>query len=69
MYRPGIRYAKAGIALIDIRPQQFWQHDMFAKDPSHSEKTMKIMDDINKRYGRETLVLGRHVGDKKFSMK
>ena len=69
IFRKNISYAKAGIALIDIRPKQFWQCDLLTQDAPDSEKMMKILDTVNARYGKGTLTLGREARAQKFKMK
>ena len=60
LYRPGYRYAKAGVMLLDLRPEDRCQHEL-ALEPepqsSEREKLMRALDAINLRYGRGTLQL------------
>jgi DNA polymerase V len=57
LYRPGFRYAKCGVVLMDIcRPAELPVADLFAsRDPDKSRALMGALDAINARYGRETL--------------
>ena len=60
LYRPGFRYAKAGVALLALSPAGERQGDLFG-DPGRrdrGERLMAVMDRINRSYGRGTLVLG-----------
>lgn len=69
LYQDGVRYGKAGIALIDIRPKQFWQYDLLNQDKPSTQEMMNIVDKVNARYGRGTLVLARAAREQKFKMK
>ena len=57
LYRPGFRYAKAGVVLFDIyRPEELPIADLFAsRDPDKSRALMAALDAINARFGRETV--------------
>lgn len=60
LWRPGYRYAKAGIVLIDLVPAKKVPETLFPSiDPERSARLMGAMDKINERYGRRTLVPGR----------
>ena len=69
LYQDGVQYGKAGIALIDIRPKQFWQYDLLHQDMPSAQEMMSILDKVNTRYGRGTLSLARASGDQAFKMK
>ena len=57
IWRPGFRYAKAGVLLLDLyRPDQLPAADLFAsRDPERSHALMTALDAINRRFGRETV--------------
>jgi len=58
LYRPGIRYKKCGIGLLDLRSRQYEQQDFF--NPQQSDKSrrlMEVMDQINGRYGKHQIKL------------
>jgi DNA polymerase V len=58
IYRPGIRYKKCGIGLLDLRTRKYEQLDFYA--PRQSEKSRHLMhtvDRINERFGRYTVQL------------
>jgi len=69
LYRPGCTYAKAGVALHDIRPQQLAQRDLLAPQPEISERLMKAMDGVNQRFGSGAINLARQGGEGSFAMK
>jgi DNA polymerase V len=60
IYRPGYKYAKAGVMLIDLQPatRQQLTLDLEADMPENRIRLMQAMDQINRRFGRGSLVLG-----------
>jgi DNA polymerase V len=60
IYRPGYKYAKAGVMLMDLQPatRQQLTLDLDADMPENRIRLMQAMDQINQRYGRGSLVLG-----------
>lgn len=56
MYQPGYRYKKAGVILGDIRPDSQHQMDIFSGS-IENPALMRVMDDINAKFGRGTLKL------------
>ncbi len=59
IWREGYRYKKAGVMLLDLVPALQIQGSLFAApDPSSSHARMRVLDTINRRYGRGTLVIG-----------
>jgi len=58
IYRPGIRYKKCGIGLLDLRTSQYEQLDFYApRQPEKSRTLMQTVDRINERFGRYTVQL------------
>jgi len=56
MYRPGCRYKKAGVVLGGIVPLHQHQPDLLtAKQRNDSVSLMKVMDQVNERFGRDAL--------------
>ncbi len=57
IYRPGYRYAKAGIMLGELVPASAIQTDLFStmQPNAKSERLMQAMDLINRKMGKETL--------------
>ncbi|AIR90332.1 translesion error-prone DNA polymerase V subunit UmuC [Pseudomonas cremoricolorata] len=56
LYRPGFRYSKAEVLLLDLCPAGQFSGDLFAPAQSaRSEQLMAVLDQVNARYGRETL--------------
>ena len=71
IYRPGYRYKKAGVMLMNISPNSVTQGSLF-DTPKPREKTAKVMavlDALNRRYGRDTLVLGSAGTGRRWAMK
>ncbi|MEJ7137998.1 Y-family DNA polymerase [Amphibiibacter pelophylacis] len=60
LWRPGFDYRKAGVMLLDLRPAQApAQADLFAPPPQPPSAAMAAIDAINRRFGRDTVTLGR----------
>ncbi len=59
IYRPGYRYAKAGVMLMDLQPATREQGTLDFDDtmPENRVRLMHAMDQLNQRYGRGTLKL------------
>lgn len=56
LWRPGFRYQKAGVVLVDLFRRQDLPAPMFpSRDPEKSAKLMRVMDAINAREGRGTV--------------
>jgi DNA polymerase V len=59
IYRPGLKYKKAGVVLTGISSanQEQKQPDLLEPYPTTREpnQTMQLMDRVNRRYGRDTL--------------
>nr|WP_310886871.1 DUF4113 domain-containing protein [Pseudomonas cannabina] len=51
-----MRYSKAEILLIDLRRRGEFTDDLFTiNQPARSEALMLVMDQVNRRWGRECL--------------
>jgi DNA polymerase V len=61
IYKPGYKYAKAGVMLLDLQPKTRHQFTLDLEDETqHNEaraRLMKTLDEVNERYGRGTLKL------------
>ena len=68
LFKPGYRYAKAGVILIDLRPAESWQQDMFSSYDGNNEKLMVLMDEINARFGKSTVRSGALGSSERFKM-
>lgn len=70
LYQPGLRYKKCGIGLLDVRTQTYEQVDLF--NPQQTERSrslMTVMDNINHRYGKQTVQLAGAGIEPKWSMR
>lgn len=61
LYKPGYRYAKAGVMLSEIVPKEGIQQDLFGSldttTPQKSAKLMAALDQINRKMGKDSLKL------------
>ncbi len=56
LWRPGYRYKKAGVMLLDLHPASRVQEGLFDKrDDARGVTLMGTLDKLNQRYGRDTL--------------
>ncbi|MFK3680701.1 translesion error-prone DNA polymerase V subunit UmuC [Pseudomonas sp. NPDC088890] len=56
IYRPGFRYSKAEVLLLDLRQPGEFTDDLFAvTQPVACDRLMSVLDEINGKYGRGTL--------------
>lgn len=56
VYRPGYRYSKAEVLLMDLRQPGEFTDDMFAvTQPVACDRLMSVLDEINGKYGRGTM--------------
>lgn len=71
LFRPGYRYANAGVMLMEISPDDNVQQSLFQTnaDDGKSVRLMQAMDAINRRMGQDTVFLaGAGIG-KRWRMK
>ncbi|MCE1019666.1 translesion error-prone DNA polymerase V subunit UmuC [Pseudomonas monteilii] len=56
VYRPGYRYSKAEVLLMDLRQPGEFTDDLFAvTQPLACDRLMSVLDEINAKYGRGTM--------------
>lgn len=56
VFRPGFKYSKAEVMLFNLCQPGEYTGDLFAvAQPSETDKVMKVLDQINSRWGRGTL--------------
>ena len=57
LYRAGYNYQKAGVMLSELVPAEGCQTDLFTNSslPIKSKKLMNVMDNINKKMGKESI--------------
>lgn len=56
IFRPGFRYSKAEVMLLNLCQSGEYTDDLFAtSQPAEATKVMTVLDQINERWGRGTL--------------
>ncbi|KPA87835.1 nucleotidyltransferase/DNA polymerase involved in DNA repair [Pseudomonas asplenii] len=56
LFRPGFRYSKAEVLLLNLCQRGEYTDDLFAESqPAEATKVMTVLDQINQRWGRGTL--------------
>ena len=56
IYRPGFKYSKAEVMLLNLCQPDEYTGDLFAtSQPAESTRVMTVLDEINARWGRGTL--------------
>jgi DNA polymerase V len=56
LFRPGYRYSKVEVLLMDLRQPGEFTDDLFAQvQPATADRIMGVLDEINERWGRGTL--------------
>lgn len=59
VWKPGFRYKKAGVILLDLVQAGSVQGNLFTlPDSPNSQTLMAALDGLNRRYGRDTLTIG-----------
>ena len=73
IYRPGFGYHKAGVMLLDLVPAAKRQLALFDSQggagDARSGKLMAVLDDINQRYGRQSLRLAAEGVERSWQMR
>ena len=71
LFKPGFVYKKAGVMLTGLSEKSSYQHDLFADvaGQSKSAKLMKALDEINGRFGRDSLICASSGFDRRWAMK
>lgn len=70
LFRPGFKYSKAEVLLMDLRQPGEFTDDLFAKrQPQAADKVMNVLDEINQRWGRGTLRTANVPSDPDWAMR
>ena len=70
IYKPGYRYKKVGIMLLDLIPASLEQTNLFASSDHHpGDHLMGIVDRINKGHGPDTLFFGAQGVNREWKMR
>ncbi len=69
LFRPGVKFARAGVGLLDLEAYQIEQYDFFQHGQnSRSRQLMESLDKINRRYGSGTAFVAAQGTDRIWSM-
>ncbi|WP_372871893.1 Y-family DNA polymerase [Shewanella sp.] len=68
LYRPGVRYYKIGVGLLDLTDEVHFQADLFSPNPANP-RIMQACDALNHRYGSDTLFLAAQGIEQKWAMR
>ena len=69
IFRPGLRYKKCGIGLLDLCTRKYEQLDFYAPQQTEKSRTlMKTVDRINERYGKYSVQLANAGIEQKWLM-
>lgn len=55
LYKPGLRYQKAGVVLFGLVPESFYQANLFRQRDRKGQDLMAALDQINAKWGRCTI--------------
>jgi DNA polymerase V len=55
LYKPGLRYQKAGVVLFGLVPESFYQANLFRTRDQKGSSLMTALDHINAKWGRSTI--------------
>ncbi|MCR9192835.1 MAG: Y-family DNA polymerase [Gammaproteobacteria bacterium] len=72
IYKEGVLYKKCGVLLEDFSDKREQQFDLFEEGDkrfSESKAIMKVMDNINHKYGKDTIHLAAEGVEKSWSMR
>lgn len=70
VYRPGFKYSKAEVLLLNLCQPGEYTDDLFAaSQPIESTKVMAVLDQINERWGRGTLRAASVPGNPQWAMR
>lgn len=71
LFKPGFVYKKAGVMLTGLTEKASYQHDLFADTAGQekSAKLMKALDEINVRFGRDSLITASSGFDRTWAMR
>jgi len=70
VYRPGFKYSKAEVLLMNLCQPGEYTDDLFAaSQPTESTKVMAVLDQINERWGRGTLRVASVPGNPEWAMR
>ena len=68
LFKTGIQYYKVGVGLLDLSNEQHQQFELFSERKS-DDGLMKLLDNINQKYGTDTLLCASQGLDEKWAMR
>lgn len=68
LFRDGVRYYKIGVGLIELASERHSQLDLF-HSPSAKSGLMQTVDELNQRYGTDTLFVAAQGIEHKWAMR
>ncbi|WP_417500405.1 DUF4113 domain-containing protein [Methylophaga sp.] len=68
LFKPGVRYYKIGVGLIELTDGRHEQLDLLNPNPGN-DKLMQVFDALNGQYGTGTLFLGAQGIEQKWHMR
>lgn len=71
LFKPGFVYKKAGVVLTGLSEKASYQNDLFADTVGQekSAKLMKALDEINGRFGRDSLICASSGFERQWAMR
>lgn len=70
IYKDGFRYAKAGVGFVGLVPDTAQQQNLFVKTDHHkNNRLMKAVDQLNNRFGDETVTFAATGRKREWKMK
>ncbi|PKH02023.1 DNA polymerase V subunit UmuC [Psychromonas sp. MB-3u-54] len=68
LFQPGIQYYKVGIGLFNLSSEKHQQFELFS-EPKSDDRVMKVLDNINQKYGTDSVLLASQGIDEKWAMR
>jgi DNA polymerase V len=68
LFQTGIQYYKVGVGLLNLSSEQHQQFELFS-EPKSDDRVMKVLDNINQKYGTDTVLLASQGIDEKWAMR
>lgn len=68
LFKPGVRYYKIGVGLIELVDGRHTQQDLFNPNQGN-DKLMAVFDSLNSKYGTDTVFIGAQGIEQRWSMR
>lgn len=68
LFQTGIQYYKVGVGLLDLSSEQHQQLELFS-EPKSDARLMKLLDDINQKYGSDSALFASQGIDENWAMR